>query len=244
MNDNTNRYAHEIEHGKYLVAGSAEEIWGWGSPAGQVRAGRRAATILEGASIGPSSRVIEIGCGTGLFTAAFADSGAEIVAVDLSPELLALAAERNLARVRFIEKNFEDCELEGPFDAVIGSSILHHLDLQRALPAILNLLKPGGRLSFAEPNMLNPQIFCERHFRSFFPSVSPDETAFVRAKLRRQLQASGFEAIQIRPFDWLHPSTPPALIPSVSGLGSLLEKIWPLREFAGSLAIRAIRPMP
>jgi 2-polyprenyl-3-methyl-5-hydroxy-6-metoxy-1,4-benzoquinol methylase len=242
MSVNTSRFAHEVDHGKYLAAGSAEEIWGWGTPAGQLRAKRRAAIILEGAAVTASSRVIEVGCGTGLFTAAFAESGAEIVAVDISPDLLAVAAKRNLARVRFVEKNFEDCELEGPFDAVIGSSILHHLDIERALPSMFNLLKPGGRLSFAEPNMLNPQIFCERHFRSFFPQVSPDETAFVRGKLRRQLQACGFEGIAIRPFDWLHPATPPSLISIVSTLGRAFERVWPVNEFAGSLSIRAERP--
>jgi len=235
-------YVNEVEHGKYLAAGSPEEIWGWGTPAGQVRAKRRAAIILEGATIGPSSRVLEIGCGTGMFTAAFAESGAEIVAVDLSAELLARAAQRNLARVQFILKNFEDCEVEGPFDAVIGSSVLHHLDMQRALPRIFSLLKPRGRLSFAEPNMLNPQVFCERHFRQFFPSVSPDETAFVRTRLRRHLQECQFEAVSIRPFDWLHPAVPASLISPVSKMGALLEKSWPLSEFAGSLSIWARRP--
>lgn len=235
-------FSHELEHGRYLAAGCAEEVWGWGTPAGQVRAKRRAAIILEGAAIGPSSRVIEIGCGTGMFTAAFAESGAEIVAVDLSPDLLARADQRKLARVRFVLKNFEDCELDGPFDAVIGSSVLHHLDMERALPKIFNLLKPGGRLSFAEPNMLNPQVFCERHFRRFFPYVSPDETAFIRTGLRRQLEAARFEHVSIRPFDWLHPSVPSSLIPLVSRIGGFLEKTWPLSEFAGSLIIRAGRP--
>ena len=237
-------FSHEVEHGKYLASGCPEEIWGWGTPAGQLRAKRRAALILEGAEIGPSSRVIEIGCGTGMFTAMFAESGADIVAVDLSPDLLARAAQRNLARVRFVQKNFRDCELDGPFDAVIGSSVLHHLDQERAWPKIFQLLKPGGRLSFAEPNMLNPQIFCERHFRRFSQYISPDETAFVRTSLRRLLEATQFEAVSIRPFDWLHPATPPFLIPLVSRMGGILEKAGPLSEFAGSLTIRARRPAP
>jgi SAM-dependent methyltransferase len=242
MRTGNNLYSHEVEHGKYLAAGCPEEIWGWGTPAGQIRAKRRAAIILDGAAIEPSSRILEIGCGTGMFTSAFAESGAEIVAVDLSPELLARAAERNLSRVRFVLKNFEDCEVDGPFDAIIGSSVLHHLDMERALPRIFSLLKPGGRLSFAEPNMLNPQIYCERHFRRFFPSVSPDETAFVRTGLRRLLERLHFEDVSIRPFDWLHPAVPPSLISFVSGFGALLEKSWPLSEFAGSLSIRARRP--
>ncbi len=240
--DPKSRATHEIEHGQYLAAGAPEAIWGWGTPAGKLRAARRGDLILEGACIGPSSRVVEIGCGSGLFTETFARSGAQIIAVDLSPDLLALARQRHLPNVQFLEKSFEDCAVDGPFDAVIGSSVLHHLDLERAWPKIMALLKPGGRISFAEPNMLNPQVFCERHFRRFFPQVSPDETAFVRRRLTRDLERVGFSSIDIQPFDWLHPATPPALIRGVSFVGRVLEALWPVREFAGSLRIRARRP--
>src|SRR5258708_7985291 len=113
------RIANEVEHGKYLAGGSAEDIWGWGTPAGRIRARRRAALIMGGAQLGPGSKAVEIGCGTGLFTEMFAESGADIIAIDLSPDLLEIARKRNLPRVRFLEKNFEDCDAEGPFDAVI-----------------------------------------------------------------------------------------------------------------------------
>jgi SAM-dependent methyltransferase len=242
FNPSSSRTAREIEHGKYLASGVAEDIWGWGTPAGRLRAKRRAELILEGARIGPFSNVLEIGCGTGLFTERFAQSGATILAVDLSPDLLALARQRNLQNVQFLEKNFEDCAVEGPFDAVIGSSVLHHLELSRTWSKVFHLLRPGGSMSFAEPNMLNPQIYCERHFRGFFPQVSPDETAFVRTRLKRDLEQAGFASVEIRPFDWLHPATPPRLIPAVSAVGMILEAIWPVREFAGSLSISAVRP--
>jgi 2-polyprenyl-3-methyl-5-hydroxy-6-metoxy-1,4-benzoquinol methylase len=236
------RHQHEVEHGKYLSAGAAEEIWGWGTPAGQIRAKRRAALIMEGAFLGPSSKALEIGCGTGLFTEMFARSGAQIISVDLSPELLSIARKRGLPGVQFLERSFEDCEVDGPFDAVIGSSVLHHLDLERTWPKLFSLLKPGGRVSFAEPNMLNPQIYCERHFRRFFPQVSPDETAFVRSRLRRDLERVGFVSVSIQPFDWLHPATPAVLIRMISGLGTAFEAVWPVREFAGSLRIWARKP--
>jgi len=241
-NPASSRTAREVELGRYLAAGVAEDIWGWGTPAGKVRAKRRADLILQGAKIGPSSNILEIGCGTGLFTERFAKSGAKIIAVDVSPDLLVLARQRNLPNVQFVEKSFEDCDVDGPFDAVIGSSVLHHLDLERTWAKLFNLLGPGGRLSFAEPNMLNPQIYCERHFRTLFPQVSPDETAFVRTRLKRDLERAGFVSVDIRPFDWLHPATPPRLIPAVVGVGKILEAVLSLREFAGSLRIGATRP--
>ena len=236
------RHKHELEHGKYVASNQPEDVWGWGTPAGKLRARRRAELILKGARVDRASRVLEIGCGTGLFTEMFTAAGAEITAIDISPDLLEIARAKALPRVRFVEGSFEEWDAGYPFDAVIGSSVLHHLDMDRALPKIAQFLKPGGRMSFAEPNMLNPQIYCERHFRRFFPQVSPDETAFVRMRLARTLARAGFESISIRPFDWLHPATPPALIGTVLSIGRCCEWLWPVKEFAGSLHIVARKP--
>jgi 2-polyprenyl-3-methyl-5-hydroxy-6-metoxy-1,4-benzoquinol methylase len=244
----TERAQHEIEHGRLLAERDPELIWGWATPAGQLRARRRAGLIADGAGLRPGMHVLEIGCGTGNFTALFAGRGANILAVDISPDLLERAAARGLPpeQVRFDCKRFEDCEVDGPFDAVIGSSILHHLDLETALQRIYELLKPGGVMSFAEPNMLNPQVFAERtlRFLPLFYYVSRDETAFVRWSLRALLEDYGFEHVRITPFDWLHPATPKAVIPVVRGFGGALEALPLLREFAGSLHICAARPSP
>ena len=240
------RAEREIAHGRQLAQEDVERTWGWGTAAGKLRARRRAKLIAAGAGLVEGKRALELGCGTGLFTSMFAETGAELVAVDISPDLLAMARERELpqGKVLFLEKRFEDCEIDGPFDAVIGSSVLHHLDLKEALSHILDLLVPAGILSFAEPNMLNPQIFLERRFRgsTWTSHISPDETAFVRWKLAKQMRVAGFEAVSITPFDWLHPSTPAACIGLVSSAGSAVEKIPAAREFAGSLHIIGRRP--
>ena len=70
---------------------------------------------------------------------------------------------------------------------------------------------------------------------------SPDETAFVRWKLRSLLEMIGYEKVRITPFDWLHPMTPRLLIGPVALMGRLLEKVPLLREFSGSLLIEARR---
>ena len=236
------RAPNEVAHGRFLAEGNPEDTWGWGTPAGRLRAQRRGELIARGAQLGPGVSALEIGCGTGLFTEMFAASGARIIAVDLSPELLDLARRRNLPNVEWREQVFEACDVDGPFDAIVASSVLHHLDLTQAWTKIFNLLKPGGRLSIAEPNMRNPQIYCERHFRQFFPQVSPDETAFVSGEVRRDLEAVGFRDVTVVPFDWLHPGTPKSLIPVVRRIGAVLEHTWGIREFSGSLWITAVRP--
>jgi 2-polyprenyl-3-methyl-5-hydroxy-6-metoxy-1,4-benzoquinol methylase len=241
--DLNTRAKHEVSHGRWLAEQDTERVWGWNTPAGRFRAQRRAQKIIDGARVQRTDRVLEIGCGTGLFTEMFAATGARIVAVDISPELLAKARLKNLPveQVTFLEKRFEDCEVEGPFDVIIGSSILHHLDIDQSIEQIKALLKPGGRISFAEPNMLNPQVYLERRFQylPIFSYTSPDETAFVRWKLAAKLRAAGFHDISIEPFDWLHPGTPKSLIGTVRSIGKLLETIPGAREFSGSLTISA-----
>ena len=247
---NANRVANEIAHGRMLAAAESEEMWGWSTPAGQLRARRRADLIIGAAGLRPGATVLEIGCGTGMFTEQFAAAGARIMAVDISPDLLAKAADRRLPpdRVRFEERRFEGLEktdaalqswAPNGFDAVIGSSVLHHLEIPAAIATCRTLLAPGGRIAFAEPNLLNPQVWMERTFRSWFPYVSADETAIVRWGLQQQLARAGFSNIRITPFDWLHPATPPSLIGIVNGAGRVVERLPGLREFAGSVLISA-----
>jgi len=234
---------NEIEYGAMLANSGAEDIWGWGTPAGKRRAKRRAGLIINGASLKSSDHVLEIGCGAGMFTELFARSGAHITAVDVSPDLLEIAKKRNLPKkqVEFLEAPYEECETEGPFDAIVGSSVLHHLDIENSLFKIHYMLKKGGYMAFAEPNFLNPQIFIERNFRCLFNNVSPDETAFVRFKLRKQLLNIGFAEVSIVPFDWLHPLVPAKMIDSIDRLGKIWEKIPLVKEFSGSLCIIAVK---
>jgi hypothetical protein len=130
------------------------------------------------------------------------------------------------------------------FDSVIGSSVLHHLDVDFSLARIFDLLVPGGRLSLAEPNMLNPVIYLERRVPTLRRRwhVSPDETAFVRWPLVSMLKKHGFVDVDIKPYDWLHPITPAPLIGAIRALGGILEHTPVVREFAGSLVIGARKP--
>src|SRR5687768_11184342 len=96
-----------------LAAAESEVMWGWSSTAGQSRARRRAELIISAAGLGPGRTALEIGCGTGLFTAQFVASGARLVAIDISPDLLAKAIERQLPEdhVRFEQRRAESLEL-------------------------------------------------------------------------------------------------------------------------------------
>jgi magnesium-protoporphyrin O-methyltransferase len=72
-------------------------------------------------------RVLDAGCGAGQMTAELAARGAEVVAVDISPALLQIAARRlpvELApRVRFVAGDMTDASL-GPYDFALAMDSL------------------------------------------------------------------------------------------------------------------------
>jgi SAM-dependent methyltransferase len=240
------RLAREIEHHR-RIADEAEFIWNWESPSGRRRAQRRAELFVDRGGLGPGRRVLELGCGTGVFLEKTARSGAVIHGLDLSEDLLAKARARlkDLANVTLDEGNAEQMPYPaGDFDVVYGSSVLHHLDLDAALKEIHRVLKPGGRLIFAEPNILNPQVAVMFHLgmtKEYF-GVSPDEMAFSRFRARAALANAGFSYIRVIPMDFLHPSTPAAWLDAVARFGFLLERVPLVREIAGSLLLEARRP--
>ena len=189
--------------------------------------------------------VLELGCGAGYFTQELARSGADIVAIDVSPELLEMARGNCSApNVQYeIENAYELSYGDAVFDSVVGSSVLHHLEIEKALRDIYRVLKPAGTIFFTEPNMLNPQIAIQKNIPWIKRKLgdSPDETAFFRWPLRRLLEQTGYRDIRIDPFDFLHPKTPVPLINRVNQLGRFLEKMPVVSEFAGSLYIRALK---
>ena len=237
------RIAKEIQHGRFLAEQGAGEIWNWETHAGKLRRTRRVKMLSTHLRAG--MRVLELGCGTGYFTRELARSEAEIVAVDLSPELLEIAkAHSSTPNVHYEIQNA--CALrcaDAVFDSVVGSSVLHHLDIKKALPEIYRVLKQDGRIYFTEPNMLNPQIAIQKNVPWVKRKLgdSPDETAFFRWPLRRLLEQTGFHDVQVDPFDFLHPKIPGFLVNPISGFGRLLERVPLIGEFAGSLYIRAVK---
>lgn len=241
--DTEARLAREIEHHR-KIADRAEAIWNWESPAGRRRADRRAALFVEHGGLGPGKKALEVGCGTGVFLEKVAACGADIVGIDLSEDLLAKARVRLAAKanVRLDHGNAEDLPYpDDTFDAAYGSSILHHLDLPAALKAVHRVLKPGGRVVFAEPNIVNPQVLVMFHFgpaKEYF-GVSPDEMAFSRFRARKALVVQGYVDVRVEPFDFLHPAVPEGLLGVVAGIGGALEKTPVVREIAGSMLLRA-----
>ncbi|HWI61325.1 MAG TPA: methyltransferase domain-containing protein [Symbiobacteriaceae bacterium] len=93
-------------------------------------------------------RALDVGCGSGLLTSALAPHYGEVVGIDISQEMLALArATRGAPNITYLEMDAHHPALGQPFDLIVSRTTLHHLaDLPAVLEAWKALLAPGGRL--------------------------------------------------------------------------------------------------
>lgn len=94
------------------------------------RVTRLHAAVAGAAATHPEMRILEIGCGTGAVTERLVDLGAQVTALDQSPEMLERAKQR-LAdappdTVRWLERTASEIDAlpEGSFDAVVVSFCL------------------------------------------------------------------------------------------------------------------------
>lgn len=239
------RLSNEIDHGKKLFSLGAENIWNWSSPGGKLRAERRTNYFVNEAKISSSDNVLEIGCGTGLFSGkVFHKTKCKLTSIDISPELIN-DAKNKYPEITFKLENAMNISFQSnTFDVVFGSSVLHHLDFKKSLQEFFRVLKPEGRMAFAEPNMLNPQILIQKNipFIKKMLGDSPDETAVVRWKLNALLKEIGFTQTRVFPYDFMHPLLPAFSLPVFSKIGPLIEKIPLIKEIAGSVIIYAEKP--
>src|SRR4051812_19184342 len=90
--------------------------------------------------------VVELGAGTGKLTRAVAELGVRVVAVEPDARMREVLLRDGLEGV---EGSAEEIPIgDAKADAVVAGSCVHWFDLERALPEIHRVLRPGGRFGF------------------------------------------------------------------------------------------------
>lgn len=102
-----------------------------------------AAPLLDLLAPRPGERILDLGCGDGALTTAIAATGAYVVGVDSSSEMVTAARGRGIdARL----DRGESLSVFGPFDAVFSNAALHWMDdLDPVFAGVARVLCPGGR---------------------------------------------------------------------------------------------------
>ena len=102
-----------------------------------------AESLVEALQPQPGERILDLGCGDGFLTRRIAESGATVVGVDSSPQMVAAAKEQG-SDAHCV--NAESLPFDQEFDAVFSNAALHWMSDQDAvLRGVRRALKPGGR---------------------------------------------------------------------------------------------------
>jgi predicted nicotinamide N-methyase len=125
---------------------------------GAIALARRVATSAQ---VGPSSRVIEIGCGLALPAVTAAVCGATVVATDRVRAPLQLArrsAARSNAALTVLQMDWTALAVDGVFDLCLGTDIGYDFRGAELLAgALRRLVRPGGWVWLADSVNLHRQ---------------------------------------------------------------------------------------
>lgn len=117
-------------------------------------------------------KLLEYGCAKGDETIQLISFGAFVTGIDISPIAIKRARENVVSKGYSSEYFVMDAEHtefpDNSFDIVVGSGILHHLDLKNAYTELSRIVKPEGRIVFMEP--LGHNLFI-RLYRWLTPKI-------------------------------------------------------------------------
>jgi SAM-dependent methyltransferase len=136
--------------------------------------------LLRRHGMGAESVVVDLGAGTGVFAIAAAKECREVIAVDVSPAMVAALRERvadaGLTNVTVVEAGFMTYEHHGPAaDVVYSRHALHQIpDFWKsiALARIAAYLAPGGVLRVRDLIYDFDPADAEGHFETWFAGAS------------------------------------------------------------------------
>jgi ubiquinone/menaquinone biosynthesis C-methylase UbiE len=211
--------------------------------------------------------VLEVGCGSGIAVQLFAEAGADVTAVDLTPwavdttrarlEAFGLAADVFEADAEQLP--FED----GSFDLVFSWGVIHHTsNMDRALAELVRVCRPGGQVVLMLYHRRSIFFIAYRGLARFLPlarrlgfhfeGAREGEREgliarhFTRDEVDAMLRSAGLEQVSVTPYGQdaeLLPLPRSVRLPITERLPQG-PKDWVLRRAGHQLGITAVKPAP
>lgn len=144
-------------------------------------------------------KLIELGCGTGYFTKKLADKSESLISTDISEEMLFIAR----GKLKGFEFQAMDCQGlkfdDGTFDTVFMGLVLLFTEPEKALNESRRILRPGGLLIIADPDISFLSNYGELRFkiRALINYRKIPTTGHIlnQKKILDMLDKTGFEVV-------------------------------------------------
>jgi ubiquinone/menaquinone biosynthesis C-methylase UbiE len=179
--------------------------------------------IFETIEKNPDWKVLEIGCGTGVYTELLRRDFDDVYTFDISPEMIKLSKRKSrIKNVNFmVADSLRIPVRSGSVDLVVGVSILHHIENRTGVLAeVKRVLKPDGYFVFCEPNKLNV-------FTSIFQLLQRED-AISRFEMKKMIEGNGLEVVALREILFRNPKTSDVMkrwLNSYSRFEKILERL-------------------
>ena len=169
-------------------------------------------------------RALDVGCGTGIYTAWLAEQGLEVTGLDLDPAMLA-AARTKAPGAQLLAGDATALPFaEGEFDLALAVTLLCFLDAaerRAAARELLRVVRPGGRVVVGE--LARYSLWAaQRRVNGWRGSATWRSAHFTTAgELRRLFRDAGATAVHTRSGLYL----PPWNVPSVVHRAETVERL-------------------
>ncbi|MDX6644987.1 MAG: 2-polyprenyl-6-hydroxyphenyl methylase / 3-demethylubiquinone-9 3-methyltransferase [Miltoncostaeaceae bacterium] len=152
-------------------------------------------------------RILDVGCGGGIFSEALARGGASVVAFDASPRSLEAAiahARESGLEIDYRHALAESFEPGEQFDAVMAVDVLEHVaDVDAALDTCARALRPGGVFGFLTHNQtlraFEELVWIGEYQLGFIPKGNHDFHKFLTPEdLGTRMAERGLRPVEMR----------------------------------------------
>lgn len=151
---------------------------------------------FQALELGPFSRMLDLGCGTGLTGEALRDLAEDITGIDLSENMVEIAHEKDIYETLFVAEveDFLEDNDEEPFDLITATDVLPYLGgLEALFFGAADNMSTGGVFAFSSETA-SAEALAGRPYM-----VGPHQR-FVHAQdyVLERLKATGFSVIDVQ----------------------------------------------